>query len=75
MPANRYTHVRVTRLASTKAMRVYVDGRTAFSYKDVDGQFVLRQGTVVFFQDDGHGSETGVGTIAAIKVWNRVVAP
>jgi hypothetical protein len=73
--ANKWTHVRVTRDGATKAMRVYINGKAAFGYKDVGNAFTLTGGTVVFFQDDGGGTENGIGSIAAIQVWNKVVAP
>ena len=65
----------MTRDGATKAMRVYVNGKAAFGYKDTGNAFTLRGGTVVLFQDDGHSTENGIGSIAAVKVWNRVVAP
>jgi hypothetical protein len=72
---NTWSHVRVTRNGTTKAMRVYINGTRAFTFMDTTNLFTLRAGTVVFFLDESNADENGVGSIAAVKVWNKVVAP
>ena len=73
LPANTFVRVRVTRDAATNVMRLYLNGKLAFRSTDTTGKYVLRQGTIVLFQDDG--DENGSGTVAGIKVWNKPVAP
>jgi hypothetical protein len=72
--ANTWTHLRITRSAATKRAMVYTNGNLTNVVIDLTNALVLRQGTVVFFKDES-GSDDPSGTVASIRIWNKVVAP
>jgi hypothetical protein len=76
--ANQWHRVHVTRRGKNGQMYVYLDGVKVMKYLDSNGDYLLRKGTVVFFQDNllGSGSEEHPsGTAASIKIWRGVKAP
>ena len=68
--AGDWVRVRVARNGETGAMQVFWETDAtiwAFTYKDVGKRYLLRQGIVDLFQDDG--SEHFSGNVARITVW------
>jgi hypothetical protein len=72
---NQWLKLRVTRSDATKVMNVYVNGVRKIRYVDSLSEFTLRLGQAYFFLDDTAGSENPSGSVARIRVWDRVVAP
>lgn len=76
--ADEWHRVHVTRLGKTGRMNVYLDGVKVLTYLDSAGDYLLRKGIVVFFQDNlvgGGTEEHPSGTAASIKIWRGAKAP
>jgi len=65
--------VRVARNGATGQMKVWVDWGLYITFKDVANEYLLRGGTVDFFQDDG--TEHSSGAASRITFWDKVVPP
>ena len=65
--------VRVTRNGATGTMRVYLDWGLYITFKDTANEYLLRNGEVDFFQDNG--SEHPSGAANRILFFNQVVPP
>ena len=71
--ANQWVKVRITRSGATKVTSVYLNGVRKIRHTGTANDYLLSGGEAIFFVDDG--GENGSGTVARIKVWDRVVAP
>ena len=69
---DEFFHVLVTRNAKG-IMRGYFDGALQWSYKDRRERYLLKNGVVDFFVDDG--SENMVGAVSRIQVYDRAITP
>jgi hypothetical protein len=76
--ADEWHRVHITRSGKNGRMNVYLDGVKVLTYLDSAGDYLLRKGTVVFFQDnlvDTGTEEHPSGTAASIKIWRGAKAP
>ena len=69
---DEFFHVLVTRNAKG-VMRGYVDGALQWSYRDRRERYLLKNGVVDFFVDDG--SENMAGAVSRIQVYDRAITP
>ena len=75
--ANQYVHYVYSRDFETKVIKMYINGQSKVEFKDPGTEGVLDVDQVLnFFQDDliaGH--ESSGGSVALIRVYDRVMTP
>jgi outer membrane protein OmpA-like peptidoglycan-associated protein len=75
--ANQYVHYVYSRDFETKMIKMYINGQSKLEFKDPGSEGMLDQDQVLnFFQDDLVANhEASAGSIALIRVYDRVMTP